>query len=92
MNLPFARFEIQGSSMIPTYQAGDRVLVYRWGSIRPGDTVVFCKNGMTLVKRAVKITDDRWVVRGDNPLHSTDSEDFGDVVRDQIIGKVVTKY
>ena len=78
--------------MIPNFQSGDRVLVWRWGSVRPGDVVVFCKNGIKMVKRAVSRKGDRWVMRGDNVNASTDSLDFGEVESDKIIGKVVATY
>lgn len=79
--------------MLPTYQPGDRVLVWRWGNIREGDIVVFCRNGMTLVKRATrKVSPDRWIMRGDNWRESTDSIDFGEVPNQSIIGKIVSTY
>lgn len=78
--------------MVPTFQPGDRVLVWRWGTVRQGDTVVFSKNGMTMAKRAVQKNGDRWIMRGDNFSESTDSLDFGDVREDEMIGKVITAY
>lgn len=89
---PFARFQIEGSSMAPTFQPGERVLVWRWGTVRHGDTVVFSKNGMTLVKRAVEKNGDRWMMKGDNWRESSDSEDFGEIRGEEIEGKVVMKY
>ncbi|MBI2639156.1 S26 family signal peptidase [Candidatus Peregrinibacteria bacterium] len=89
---PFARYEIEGESMIPAYQPGDRVLVFRWGTVKSGDTVIFCKNGMTMVKRAVAKEGDRWIMKGDNWKRSCDSEDFGGVADEEIIGKVVATY
>lgn len=89
---PFARFEIEGESMRPTYQSGDRVLVFRWGAVQPGDTVVFCKNGMTMVKRIAKREGDRWIMRGDNWKESSDSEKFGGVEGSEVIGKIVASY
>jgi signal peptidase I len=90
--LPFARFQISGHSMTPTFQPGNRVLIWRWGTVRQGDTVVFSKNGITMVKRAVQKNGDRWIMRGDNFSESTDSLDFGEVREDEMIGKVVTAY
>lgn len=89
---PFARFEIAGPSMLPTFQPGDRVLVWRWGTVRQGDTVIFSKNGMTMVKRAVSKNGDRWVMKGDNRKESSDSEDFGEIKEEDVVGKVVLKY
>lgn len=89
---PFARFQIEGKSMAPTFQPGDRVLVWRWGTVRQGDTVVFSKNGMTMVKRAVQKNGDRWIMRGDNFSESTDSLDFGEVTESEVVGKVISSY
>ena len=78
--------------MIPIFQPGDRVLVWRWGAVRQGDTVVFSKNGMTMVKRAVAKNNDRWIMRGDNFSQSTDGLDFGEVEESAIEGKVIASY
>lgn len=77
--------------MFPAFQPGDRILVWRWGAVRQGDTVVFSKNGMTMVKRAVQKNGNRWIMRGDNFSESTDSLDFGEIHENEIIGKVVMR-
>lgn len=92
MTLPFARFEIAGTSMLPSFQPGSRVLVFRWGMIKKGDTVVFSKNGLKMIKRAAEKVGDRWIMRGDNFTESTDSLDFGEVREEDIAGKVVGVY
>lgn len=89
---PFAHFEISGPSMLPTFQPGDRVLVWRWGTVRQGDTVIFSKNGMTMVKRAVSKNGDRWIMKGDNWRESSDSGDFGEIKEEEMVGKVILKY
>lgn len=89
---PFARFQIEGESMLPSFRSGNRVLVWRYGTVRKGDVVVFSKGGLTMVKRAVEWNGDRWVVRGDNISASTDSLDFGGVEERSIIGKVIARY
>lgn len=78
--------------MVPTFQSGNRILVWRWGAVRQGDTVVFSKNGMTMVKRAVQKNGDRWIMRGDNFSESTDSLDFGEVAESEVVGKVIGSY
>ena len=90
--MPFARFQIEGESMLPAFKNGDRVLVWRWGSVREGDTVVFCKAGMTMVKRVAKKNGDRLHLRGDNVSASTDSLDFGEVGVKEVVGRVVIRY
>lgn len=92
MHFPLARFSIYGNSMEPFFKNGDRILVFRWSTVRAGDRVVFSKNGMTMVKCAVKKEGERWIMRGENFSKSTDSEDFGAVDQSEIIGKVLVKY
>lgn len=92
MKFPFARLEVQGESMFPNYKSGDCVIVFTWTTIKPGDIVVFQKNGMMMIKRASKKEGNRWIMRGDNLSDSTDSLDFGDVLESQIFGKVIAKY
>ena len=78
--------------MSPVFNSGDRVLIYCWGVIREGDNVVFSKNGMTMIKRAVKKEGKKLILRGANISNSTDSEDFGAVCSRDIKGKVIAKY
>lgn len=92
MKWPLLRYRIEGDSMHPTFQSGDRVFVWRWGNIRAGDVVVFSRGGMTMVKRAAKKNGDRWTMRGDNLSASSDSLDFGDVSEKDVIGKIVATY
>ena len=89
---PFKRFRIVGESMSPAYKDGDIVLIYRWGKIRAGDVVVFRKEGMTMIKRAISKTNDGWNVRGDNISNSTDSLEFGTVPFGRIEGSVIARY
>jgi phage repressor protein C with HTH and peptisase S24 domain len=75
--------------MQPTLLAGDVVLVCRWIKGREGDLVVAKKNAVTLVKRVREKRGNDYFLVGDNPLKSTDSEDFGTVHSDQIFGKIL---
>jgi nickel-type superoxide dismutase maturation protease len=79
--------------MQPTLLAGDRVLVWRSGRIRPGDLVVarLPERGVG-VKRAVARTDSGWLVHGDNTTASTDSRQFGPVADGAVLGRVVWRY
>lgn len=93
MKFPFARFQIEGESMLPTFRLGDRVLLFRWTKIRPGDVVIFYHEGVKFIKRAIeKNSSDRWMMKGDNSFASTDSLDFGEVSEASMIGKVVARY
>jgi len=75
--------------MLPTFQSGARVFVYRWGAIRKGDIVVFQKNGRLLIKRAVQKVGDRWCLRGDNLKESIE---YDNIDRDAIKGRVLFSY
>ncbi len=91
----FARLEVDGVSMIPTFAPGDRVLVLKTRDVSVGDVVAIedpQAAQRVLVKRVVGI--DRSVVRveGDNAAASRDSRDFGPVLRTAVIGRVVTRY
>jgi len=93
MKFPFARFHVEGRSMLPAFQPGDRVFVFRWGKIRPGDVIVFYREGIKLIKRAISKTNSgRWSVKGDNHFASSDSADFGEISEAEIVGKVLCTY
>lgn len=47
------------------------------------------RDGKTIIKRIIKIENNRYFVEGDNKAASTDSRDFGMIDKDNIIGKVV---
>ncbi len=98
--LPLARYRVEGESMAPTLSPGERVLVnrasYRRSKPRPGDLIVLRdprEPGRLLLKRIDQPTGDgAWLVAGDNELASTDSRQFGPVVEDLIVGKVLLRY
>ena len=97
---PIARYRIEGESMQPALSPGERVVVNRaayWFSPpRPGDLVVVRdpgQPGRLLLKRIEGPAGaDRWLVAGDNPEASTDSRQFGPVVRGAIVGRVWFRY
>ena len=89
------RVTVQGMSMEPTLAPGDRLLVVRASRPRPGDLIVVRPPGdsrRVLVKRVSAVLGDEVVVRGDNPVASTDSRDFGPVPREAVVGRVVRRY
>jgi nickel-type superoxide dismutase maturation protease len=91
----FARLEVDGVSMVPTFAPGDHVLVLRSRDVRVGDVVALEDPQATqrvLVKRVVGIDRSSVRVEGDNAGASRDSRDFGPVPRTAIVGRVVTRY
>src|SRR5437879_4636659 len=94
--LPLRRFVVAETSMRPSLEPGDRVLVSWWHPLRPGDIVVVRDPERHLtfgVKRIASINaDGSVVVRGDSPNVSRDSRDYGPVPRRLIIGRVVFRY
>ncbi|HVA73945.1 MAG TPA: nickel-type superoxide dismutase maturation protease [Acidimicrobiales bacterium] len=89
------RLEVVGDSMLPSFEAGDRLLAVRAGRIRPGDVVAVPdpgQEGRLLVKRVHSVSRDSLEVRGDNDSASTDSRTFGPVRRSAVVGKIVYRY
>lgn len=80
-------------SMAPRLMPGDRLLVWRARSYRPGDVVAARgPDGRLLVKRVVLVGQAELVLVGDNLDHSTDSRDFGPVPLEAVLGRVVYRY
>jgi signal peptidase I len=78
------RCEVEGVSMVPTLNPGDRVVFRRRLGSRPlsaGNIVAFeDPRGATsqlMIKRVVEVNGDDVVVLGDNVRASTDSRTFG---------------
>jgi nickel-type superoxide dismutase maturation protease len=94
---PFLKYQIRGDSMLPTYKAGDVVLVSRLSYLIKGpkvnDIIVLTdpRNGSEILKRITAITKKRYFVKGDNASASTDSREFGWVEKKLIVGKVILK-
>jgi nickel-type superoxide dismutase maturation protease len=86
--------DVEGASMSPTLEPGDRVLVAPVPPARlaPGAVVIVRdprEPARTTVKRLRRHTDEGLVVLGDNAAASTDSRVFGPVARDLYVGQVV---
>lgn len=93
MKFPFIRFRVEGQSMLPTLQPESRVLLFCWGKISPGDIIVFYREGINMIKRAIsKTASGRWIVRGDNCLLSAESGGFGEISEAEILGKLLCTY
>jgi nickel-type superoxide dismutase maturation protease len=93
--LPLRRFRVQDTSMQPTLQPSDRILIATWLSPRVGDLVVARDPEWTsvfTVKRVVAVSREGFSLRGDNVNVSRDSRHFGAVPRKLILGRVVFRY
>ncbi|MHC3472348.1 nickel-type superoxide dismutase maturation protease [Streptomyces sp. 7R007] len=92
---PFRWVEVTGPSMVPTLYHGDWLLVRHTGRIRPGDIVVLrhpFQQDLLIVKRAVERRQGGWWVLADNAYAGSDSNDYGVVPDDLILGKVRFRY
>ena len=91
----FRRVLVSGDSMLPTFQAGDRLLVSPSVRVRAGQVVAVADPrppGRLMVKR-VHAVERRWVdVRGDNEAASTDSRQLGPIPRSNLAGRVIYRY
>lgn len=91
--LLFSRFRIQGHSMEPTIKNGTSVvgtsILYIFRSPQKGDIVLFKKGKKLFVKRIKRINGQRFFLSGDNKKDSLDSKEFGWILREKIVGKVV---
>ena len=90
-----ARVEVQGDSMRPTLEPGDRLLVVRGRRARVGDVVAVRDPrppGRTMVKRVAASGPTGVTVLGDNPSASTDSRSLGELARAAVRGRAVYRY
>lgn len=92
------RVVVEGRSMAPALEPGDRLLVVRlprrW-PLRRGDVVALPDPrapDRLLVKRVSAVSAGRVTVAGDNGAESTDSTTFGPVHRSEVWGRVCYRY
>jgi nickel-type superoxide dismutase maturation protease len=93
------RVVVEGESMRPGFQPGDRLLVVRlpgWARLVPG-AVVAARDprdpGRLLLKRVAGVDEDgRVVLHGDNAAASTDSREFGPLARSAVWGVARYRY
>lgn len=92
------QYNVYGSSMSPTLNPGDTVLVsplpYTYSKPKVNDIVVCLdpRDKRVLIKRITKIVGTAFFISGDNPKESTDSRTFGLISRRGIIGKVIYNF
>jgi phage repressor protein C with HTH and peptisase S24 domain len=85
--------KVTGESLTPVYQEGDFVVIasnpFLFGSIKPGDIVVFVHNDFgTMIKKVQSVDFDQIYVTGTH-AHSVDSNQLGPIHRDRLLGKVI---
>lgn len=93
--LSATRVVVEGTSMRPTLEPGDRLVVVRARRVRRGDLVAVADPrypGRLLVKRAAEVNGGWIELRGDNPGASTDSREFGAVPVAEVRGRAVRRY
>lgn len=90
------RVVVEGDSMRPALEPGDRLLVLPWLRPRPGTVVAAADPrdpARTIVKRVAAVDGDGCaVLLGDAPHASTDSRTFGPVPPDLVRGRAVWRY
>jgi nickel-type superoxide dismutase maturation protease len=93
--LLLAKFKISGHSMTPGIKNGETVLVsgifYLFKNPQIGDIVAFREAEKILIKRITEVKDKEYFLEGDNNRDSLDSKNFGFILRENIIGKVIYK-
>jgi nickel-type superoxide dismutase maturation protease len=95
---PLRRLAVDGLSMTPALEPGDRLVAVKlppWRPLRPGDLVAVRdprRPDRLLVKRVTAVGPAGLEVRGDNPAHSTDSRHFGLLGPGDVVGLVVYRY
>ncbi|MFJ3666343.1 nickel-type superoxide dismutase maturation protease [Streptomyces sp. NPDC090106] len=93
---PLGWVEVTGPSMVPTLYHGDQLLVRYTGRVRAGDIIVLrhpLQQNLLVVKRAAERRQGGWWVLADNAFGvTTDSNDFGVVPDELILGKVRFRY
>ena len=81
--------------MWPTLDDGNTVLVKRTQTVGDGDIVLAkhpYKSSVKIVKRVAEILPDgALILKGDNPVESTDSRGFGSISKKDIVGRVVCR-
>ena len=83
--------------MEPIFKAGEHVIInrlaYLFSQPRLEDTVAVRHRDKILLKKIKKvISRSQYFVIGLNKTNSTDSRTFGPIEKNQIVGKVLTKY
>lgn len=92
---PLQRVTVEGWSMLPTLEPGDRLLVGPVRRLQPGQLIAIGdprRPDRLMVKRVHLVTDGWVEVRGDNPTASTDSRQLGPVPAALVRGRILYRY
>jgi nickel-type superoxide dismutase maturation protease len=99
---PLLRVAVAEQSMLPALHPGDWLLAWRTTRIRPGQVVLAwhpAQANFLLVKRAARRVEGDgeagggWWLESDNPAAgAVDSNRFGPVPRELIVGRVIARY
>ncbi len=85
-------YRVEGQSMSPTIEDGDIVEVYPYFPYCTGDVIAFKQGQKCYIKRLKRVDNNRLWVESDNKNIATfDSNAFGYIDREQVIG-VVRNY
>ena len=86
------RFKISGHSMMPTLIPGESILIstipYLFSNPKKGEIIVFKYKNKNLVKRIKKISEDDYILEGDN---KSDSLKIQNIKQKDIVGKFLFK-
>ena len=74
--------------MLPTLVPGKIIIALRTKRISTGDIIILRHNDLEKIKRVSNSRDGQIFIVGDNPVHSTDSRDFGWVGTGDVLGKI----
>jgi nickel-type superoxide dismutase maturation protease len=85
-------YRVAGDSMQPTYQPGDTLLGTGWFTPAIGQVVVADHAGRPVIKRITRLSRTHVWLAGDNPAASTDSRQYGPIVRTALQSNILIKF
>lgn len=85
---------VRGTSMLPTYNGGELVLIRKFNLRLKKDDIIVVKptENSLAIKRVFEVKDSYIYVLGDNLSNSLDSRSYGWLKIEQVEGKVVKSW